>query len=44
MNANGKSDDDDDRKNVIYSYTRLQALQDGVLVDLNQWIPVKESG
>ncbi len=43
MNENGKSDDDD-RKNVIFSYTRLQALQDGVLVDLNQWIRVRESG
>ena len=29
---------------VIYSYTRTQALEDGVLVDLNQWIPVNESG
>ena len=28
----------------IYSYTRLQALQDGVLVDLNQYIPVMQSG
>lgn len=28
----------------VYSYTRLQALQDGVLVDLNQYIPVMQSG
>jgi hypothetical protein len=28
----------------VYRYTRFQALQDGVLVDLNQYIPVKESG
>ena len=28
----------------IYSYTRSQALEDGVLVDLNQWIPIEESG
>lgn len=28
----------------IYSYTRFQALQDGVLVDLNQYIAVKDSG
>jgi hypothetical protein len=29
---------------VIYSYSRKQALEDGVLVDLNQYIPVAESG
>lgn len=29
---------------VIYSYTRKQALEDGVLVDLNQFIPIHESG
>lgn len=29
---------------VISSYSRAQALEDGVLSDLNQWIPVKESG
>jgi hypothetical protein len=29
---------------VIHTYTRKQALEDGMLVDLNQWIPVKESG
>lgn len=28
----------------IYSYTREQALLDGVLVDLNRWIPINESG
>jgi len=32
------------QKDVIYTYTRAQALEDGVLVDLNQWIPQKESG
>lgn len=31
-------------ENVIYSYTRKQAIEDGVLVDLNQIIPIKESG
>lgn len=41
MNDNEQNDE---RKNIIYSYTRFQALQDGVLVDLNQFIPVKESG
>ncbi len=25
-------------------YTRADALEDGFLVDLNQWIPVHESG
>jgi len=30
--------------NLIYSYSRKQALEDGVLIDLNQYIPVKESG
>jgi hypothetical protein len=29
---------------VIYSYSRKQALDDGILVDLNQYIPVDESG
>lgn len=29
---------------VISSYSRKQALEDGVLVDLNQFIPVGESG
>lgn len=29
---------------VVYSYTRANALADGVLVDLNKFIPVKESG
>ena len=29
---------------LIYTYSRAQALEDGVLVDLNQYIPVKESG
>ena len=29
---------------VISSYSRAQALEDGVLVDLNQWIPINESG
>ena len=29
---------------VICSYTRAQAIEDGVLVDLNQIIPVNESG
>jgi hypothetical protein len=29
---------------VIYSYSRKQAIDDGVLVDLNQFIPVHESG
>lgn len=28
----------------VYSYTRFQALEDGVLVDLNQYIPVMQSG
>jgi hypothetical protein len=28
----------------IYSYTRFQALEDGVLIDLNQYIPVMQSG
>jgi len=35
---------DDDDKNIIYRYTRLQALQDGVLIDLNQYIAQKDSG
>jgi len=30
--------------NIISTYTRAQALEDGVLVDLNQWIPIHESG
>ncbi len=29
---------------VICSYTRKQALEDGVLFDLNQFIPIIESG
>ena len=29
---------------IIYSYTRNQALADGVLIDLNQVIPIHESG
>lgn len=29
---------------IIYSYSRKQALEDGVLVDLNQFIPIRESG
>ena len=29
---------------LIYAYTRQQALEDGVLVDLNQIIPLRESG
>ena len=29
---------------MISSYSRKQALEDGVLVDLNQFIPVPESG
>lgn len=29
---------------VIFSYSRKQALEDGVLVDLNHIIPVNESG
>ena len=29
---------------IISQYTRAQALEDGELVDLNQWIPVQESG
>ena len=29
---------------LISVYTRAQALDDGFLVDLNQWIPVNESG
>jgi len=39
MNALNLNDFD-----VIHSYTRSQALEDGVLVDLNQFIPVNESG
>ena len=30
--------------NIIIAYTRAQALSDGVLVDLNQYIPIAESG
>ena len=38
-----------DNKNLfdeepVHSYTRFQALQDGVLIDLNQYIPVMQSG
>jgi len=29
---------------IISVYTRAQALEDGFLVDLNQWIPICESG
>jgi len=29
---------------VVHSYTRARAIEDGVLVDLNQVIPVNESG
>lgn len=29
---------------LISVYTRAQALEDGTLADLNQWIPVAESG
>ena len=29
---------------VISCYGRMQALEDGVLVDLNQLIPIPESG
>jgi hypothetical protein len=29
---------------IISEYTRAQAIEDGVLIDLNQWIPVIESG
>mgnify|MGYP000574742923 CR=1 FL=1 len=31
-------------ESIISRYTREQALEDGVLVDLNQYIPVHESG
>lgn len=29
---------------VIHSYTRKEAIEDGVLVDMNKYIPVNESG
>lgn len=29
---------------IISEYSRATALEDGFLVDLNQWIPVSESG
>jgi hypothetical protein len=29
---------------LVHTYTRAQALEDGFLVDLNQFIPVRESG
>jgi hypothetical protein len=29
---------------VIFTYSRAEALQEGVLVDLNQWVSVNESG
>lgn len=44
MNGNDEQDKDTNEPELIYKYTRLQALEDGVLVDVNQWIPVKESG
>ena len=31
-------------EDLVHSYTRAQALEDGFLVDLNQFIPVNESG
>ena len=29
---------------IISRYTRAEALEDGFLIDLNQWIPINESG
>jgi hypothetical protein len=31
-------------EDLVHRYTRAQALEDGFLVDLNQFIPVHESG
>jgi hypothetical protein len=33
-----------DDADIISTYSRAQALEDGVLVDLNRWISVNESG
>ncbi len=30
--------------NAIFTYTREEAINDGVLIDLNKFIPIKESG
>ena len=31
-------------EDLVHTYTRAEALEDGILVDLNQFIPVNESG
>jgi hypothetical protein len=44
MNDKQSNDRSCQEEPVIFSYSRAQALEDGVLVDLNQWVPVNESG